>query len=682
MKMKQAFSISAVAIAVSGAMGMAHAQTPPTPDRDITDIEKIVVIGEKANRSLKDTTSSISVLTEEELNNTQFKSVSDALSEIANVVVPSGGLPDIRGVSGNGAAGGFNSISGGAKGRVTTLIDGVAQPFVADLSGDTGMWDIQQIEVYRGPQSTSNGRNSIAGGIYIKTKDPSQQWEGAARVGYRNQDQYIDTAGVISGPVVEDTLAFRLSVQQLNAETITDETGYESNPPEYDLNEIKTQRVRAKLLWTPTSDWSVMLSHTYNSEEGDTGRVYYELENLEDYNRIFFRDIDTEASTTTLTTQYTYSPNLSFDVLVSYMDYEWGFDSYETTKEAEQQLIFDETNITIDAKMNFALSNGNVNGFVGFYYFERDHDVLSTGAYPYNGDDDSDSVALYGEANFSLSKKVNIIAGARVEREKQNRHFIYDPIDSTLDEDTDIFLPKLAVQYAWSPQTTLSVSARKGYNAAGGALNFTAQEYYYYDEEKVNTFELSSRTQFEHGKGFFSANLFYNDYDGFQALSSTRFIVNMPKVTTYGAEMELHASVTDNMDINGGIGLLHSEIKDAGEDYPDVDGNELNSAPSFNANIGTTYWFTDDFKIGASVRYIGEYFGDFTNTSERVAGDYTLVRLNANYTYDNWLFTAYIDNAFDETAIISQEPVSSSYPAGYASISDPRNVGFSATYQF
>ncbi|KTF07147.1 TonB-dependent receptor, partial [marine sediment metagenome] len=75
-------------------------------------------------------------------------------------------MPDIRGVSGNGGAGGFNSISGGAKGRVSTLIDGVAQPFVADLSGDSGMWDLQQIEVFRGPQSTSNGRNSIAGSVF------------------------------------------------------------------------------------------------------------------------------------------------------------------------------------------------------------------------------------------------------------------------------------------------------------------------------------------------------------------------------------------------------------------------------------------------------------------------------------------------------------------------------------
>ena len=681
--MRNAFpsSLSMIAMAISTVGFTANAQNVQVPDGSVEEIEKIVVLGEKANRTLKDSTSSISVLTADEINNTQYKSVSDALSEIANVVTLSGALPDIRGVSGNGGAGGFNSIAGGAKGRVSTLIDGVAQPFVADLSGDSGMWDLQQIEVFRGPQSTSNGRNSIAGSVFIKTNDPSFDWEGAARVGYRNKDQYIDTAGVISGPIIEDELAFRLSVQTLNADTITNGEGFETNPPDYDIDEIETQRVRAKLKWQPSDDLSFMLTHTYNNEEGDTGRIYYELENLDERNRIFFRDIETEISTTSLLTEYAINDNFSFDLILAYMDYQWGFDSYEASDEAEQTLVFDETNTTVDAKLNFAFSDGETTGFIGFYYFEREQDILSTGAFPYYGDDDSESIALYTEANFTLSDKLTLTAGGRLERESQDRHFVYDPIDDVYIEDTNIFLPKLALTYDVDGSTTLGISARKGYNAAGGALNFTAQEYYYYDEEEVYTYELSSRTSLSNNT-FISANLFYNDYSGFQALSSTRFITNMPEVTTYGLEAELHTNLTDDLQLNAGIGLLNSEITDAGENYPDVDGNELNSAPSFNANVGAKYWLNDTFNVGVSVRYIGEYFGDFSNTEERVAGDYTLVRLTAGYETDNWSVTAFVDNLFDETAIVTQEPVSARNPAGYAAIADPRNVGVSATYKF
>ncbi|GAA0360398.1 TonB-dependent receptor [Bowmanella denitrificans] len=676
---KQCLSLAA-AIAACFASPMASAAE--TPDKADKKLETIVVIGEKTNRTLKDTTSSVSVLSEEALNSTQFKSITEAISDIPNIVAPSGAVPDIRGVSGNGAAGGFNSISGGAKGRVSTLIDGVAEPFVADLTGDSGIWDVEQIEIYRGPQSTSNGRNSIGGSIYIKTKDPSEVWEGAVRVGYRNQDSYVDTSAVISGPLIEDTLAFRVSAQMLDANTITDDTGYVGNPPDYDLNEIKTRRFRGKLQWTVQDDLTFLLSHSTNNEKGDTGRVYYKADDLSKFSRLYFRNIETDVATTSLRADYKINQNMSLDVLLAYMDYEWGFDSYEPTPEAQQQLSFDEHNLTLDAKLNFGLQSDNLSGFIGLAYFERDHDVVSTGAYLYQGDDKSDSLALYGEVDFALSERLDLILGARLERESQVRNFVYGPIDSDLDNDTNIFLPKLVLQYQAAQHTTIALSARKGYNAAGGALNFTAQEYYYFGEEKVNTFEFSTRSSFADGHVFLRSNLFYNDYEGYQALSSNRFIVNMKDVATYGAELELSANLTPELEISAGLGLLRTDIKDAGEDYPDVDGNELNSAPKLTANIGAKYWLTNALNVGVSASHVDKYYGDFANTQERIAGDYNLVRLYASYQNSNWLISAFVNNVLDEEAFLSQEPASGRYPTGYVSVVDPRNVGVSATYSF
>ena len=80
-------------MAISTVGFTANAQNVPAPDGSVEEIEKIVVLGEKANRTLKDSTSSISVLTADEINNTQYKSVSDALSEIANVVTLSAHCP-------------------------------------------------------------------------------------------------------------------------------------------------------------------------------------------------------------------------------------------------------------------------------------------------------------------------------------------------------------------------------------------------------------------------------------------------------------------------------------------------------------------------------------------------------------------------------------------------------------
>jgi iron complex outermembrane receptor protein len=645
-------------------------------------LQAITVTGERIERSLKDTTSSVSVISEEQLKTTQPQTISDAISEISNVVTLSGAVPDIRGVSGNGAAGGFNSISGGAKARVSTLVDGVAVPFVADLTGDSGLWDVEQIEVFRGPQSTSNGRNSIGGSIIVKTKDPTFDWESEGRLGRRNKNNYIDTAAMVSGPIIEDTLAFRVSAQRIDGETYTSDKEYETNPADYELNELITERLRTKLLWTPSEKLDVLASYSSNNETGDSGRIYYSADDPWKYERIYFRDIETESDTSSVKVGYEFNDNLSVDVLAAYMEYKWGFDTYEASDSAEQRLVFDEQNTTLDAKINLGTHDDLIYGFIGLAYFERSQDIISTGAYIYNGNDESESKAVYGELNYAFTNRLKLIAGGRVEREAQLRHFSYPPIviDAVLDEGKTITLPKLALQYAVSNDTTIAVSARKGYNAAGGALNFSAGEYYYFDDETVNTYETSIRSSMNDGKVNLSANLFYNDYDGYQALSSTRFIVNMDEVVTYGAEFETFIMLGSNLELTTGLGLLRTEIKDAGEEYPDAKGNELNSAPEITANLGAKLWITHALNVGAAANYVDQFFGDFENTEERIAGNYTLVRLNASYEMDHWLVAAFVNNLFDKKAYLTKEPPGGRYPTGYAAIVDPRTFGISVTY--
>ena len=481
---------------------------------------------------------------------------------------------------------------------------------------------------------------------------------------------------------VEDKGGLRRSEKYLDAETSKDDREFPGNPADYDLNEIKTDRLKAKLLWVPSQNSKLLFSHSINHERGDTGRIYYSAVDPSQHQRIFFRDIDTDSETTSLRFDYQFNDSISLDLLAAYMDYQWGFDSYEATPAAQQYLDIDEESLTLDAKINFGQNNEVLNGFLGLAYFEREQDITSTGAFAYGGDDESDSKSLYGEVSYTFAEDWELILGARLERESQLRNFSYAPITAQLDQSKTIFLPKIVLQYAISDATTLGISARRGYNAAGGALNFAAQEYYFFDEETVNTYEASVRSSFADGDINFSANLFYNDYDGYQALSSTRFIVNMDKVTTYGAELELIARPAGNIELSAGLGYLHTKINDAGAGYSAADGNELNSAPEFTANLGLKYRLNSAFTVGISANYIDRYYGDFTNTKARVAGGYTLTRLNASYESDNWLVSAFVNNLLDEDEFVTREPASGSYPTGYVSVVDPRNIGVSVTYSF
>ena len=89
-------------------------------------------------------------------------------------------------------------------------IDGRTVTFNEFVNSTEGLWDVDHVEVFRSPQTTTQGVNSIAGAIFIHTADPTYDFEGRARLiggaGDRRQ-----ASAVISGPLIGDQLAFRVS---------------------------------------------------------------------------------------------------------------------------------------------------------------------------------------------------------------------------------------------------------------------------------------------------------------------------------------------------------------------------------------------------------------------------------------------------------------------------------------
>lgn len=114
---------------------------------------------------------------------------------------------------------------------VAVLIDGVLQ--VNSRSFDQGLFDIESIEVLRGPQGALYGRNATQGAIIINTKAPSDEFEGYVQGTYGRGDEYA-IEGSVSGPIIEDKLAIRLSARYYDLDgyfdnvTLNDEVGFAS----------------------------------------------------------------------------------------------------------------------------------------------------------------------------------------------------------------------------------------------------------------------------------------------------------------------------------------------------------------------------------------------------------------------------------------------------------------------
>ena len=133
---------------------------------------------------------------------------------------------------------------------VAVIVDGVQQVNPAQFNQE--LFDIEQIEVLKGPQGGLYGRNAIGGAIVIRTRQPTDEFEGKVRAGVDNGFGYW-LRGSVSGPI-SDTLRFRLAGSWYDTEGFIDNPflGEEADP-------VEDLALRGTLLWTPSSNFSADL---------------------------------------------------------------------------------------------------------------------------------------------------------------------------------------------------------------------------------------------------------------------------------------------------------------------------------------------------------------------------------------------------------------------------------------
>ena len=189
-------------------------------------LQEIVVTGERVPRTRFETASSVAVTTGEAVESLSGADrVEQVLALTPNVQLGSGAVgPTIRGQDSTGVLRDLPSFLGGTRPRATLQVDGRAVSFNEFVFGLASVWDVEQVEVFRSPQTTTQGRNSIGGAIFVETRDPGYDWEGRVRVLGGNYDTWQGSA-VISGPLVADQLAFRIAGDLRRSHTSSEISG-------------------------------------------------------------------------------------------------------------------------------------------------------------------------------------------------------------------------------------------------------------------------------------------------------------------------------------------------------------------------------------------------------------------------------------------------------------------------
>lgn len=333
-------------------------------------LEEIIVTGQKTSRSLQDTAASVAVVTDIAMEEQGIRDFYEVMERTANISAQPGVTFNIRGIDA------FN-VSGSGNSYLTSVyIDGAVMPYRLIQQGAFSTWDLQQVEVLRGPQSTLQGRNSLAGAVIMNSKNPSHEWDAKFRIG-GGQDGRREAAFAFGGSIVEDQLAFRLAGEQRQWD------GYNFNPTRNDNPDFfDAKNLRAKLLWEPSSvpEFSALLSYSYT--EADEGTRYTNTPPAGispfDYRIKTHNDPITEFTETdifTLELSYELSDNWTFKSISTYTDADYGYlwdgDAGPTPGSTLDDKRVDETT---SQEFRLSFEYEKFQGLIGAYYSDLDVD--------------------------------------------------------------------------------------------------------------------------------------------------------------------------------------------------------------------------------------------------------------------------------------------------------------------
>ncbi|MEM9530591.1 MAG: TonB-dependent receptor [Pseudomonadota bacterium] len=648
-----------------------HTQATGAEDIVEEEIEEIVVTGTKRNLSLQDTQTSVALITGDQIEEQALFNVEDIILRTANVATDASGALNnlsIRGITLIGV--GFT----GTGATANVYVDGSPNSFNAN-QGAANLWDVAQVEILRGPQSTVQGRNALAGAVVINTADPEYEFGTAARVLVGNEDNRQYSA-MITGPIIDDRLAFRVAVDQREIDFGV--TNLDTGNNTRFRDELTA---RAKLLWEPTDALRLEFIYSYvDTEFGEFNTVNSPVSAVDPT----FSDFDPFGSTT-------FGPRerFEFNEVQRYtldatwdLNDRWTLHAIGTHEDSQRDTNFgslgvgDAPDDTFTAELRASFDYGKLTGWIGAYYFDTDgafgggfNFAPSTFGFPTIPPDGfvifdtfqkdaTENKAIFADISYDINERWSVSFGGRLDDEKFSDTgttgeatlgpggCVIDPVvpglggfpctvifpptsEDVPDAEFDAFLPRASLVHRFNDQKSLSFTVARGYRAGGSYLYAppgAVPETRTFDPEYLNNFELAFRSEWLDGTLFLNANAFFSDWEDQQVTipgPSGAFFdadtLNVGGAELYGLEVELRHAVSDAFDWFLTLGLLETEFTN----FPfavDSTGTPSNPAdPQFANLAGNQFNSAPQVNLAAGFNYdFGNGF--FVNGNASYAG--------------------------------------------------------------
>jgi iron complex outermembrane receptor protein len=626
-----------LAIGLTLSLAAAHAQaqesTEPAPAAEASrTLETVQVTARKREETLQEVPVAVTAFTAEALDKLNVRDLSDLGAQVPNLTIyaargsSSTITAYIRGI-------GQSDPLWGVDPGVGIYLDDVyiARPQGALLD----VFDVERIEVLRGPQGTLYGKNTIGGAIKYISRGLTSETEGMAQLTVGNYGQ-LDAKAAIGGSFDErDTLRGRLAVASLNRDGFGENTITGDDVSDKNILAMRGQLgayVTEDLNFQFAIDWMDDQSGVRGAQMLAPNRFtpgFPPMDDRYDVRNGMPNINDTNMLGMSAAANWRINDDWNFKYVVAKRESETETNiDFDTTPVAiaDVKAFYEDEQVSNEFQLNYD-AGGRHRGVMGIYLFdgEAGGQVLNNFFGLLFGDTQgtvyTESVAVYADWSFDLSEQWNLDVGARwTDEDKRavvlNRGYsdatYTTPISVVADFDKTInftnFAPKISLGYQATDDILVYGLATRGFKSGG--YNIRAQATAVprsaepFDDEVVDSFELGTKMAFMDQTLFLNLSAFHNKYEDIQLSVFTSFdsngdgtddaffgdFTNAGKGTVQGLEVEYQWLPTRNWLISGNLAFLDAEYDEfiyAGIDIADE--QEFTNAPEFSGAINVEY---------------------------------------------------------------------------------------------
>lgn len=634
-------------LTLNGATGI----NPDSSANKNVPLDEIVVTDFKQNkRNL--TSTAVSTINVQQLHNQQIVNLKELTAVMPNFYMPDYGSYAntpvyIRGIGtkSKGSAVGF-------------YVDGV--PHFESSAFNIDLSDIAAVNVFRGPQGTLYGRNTIAGIINVYTHNPLDYQRTRIKVGYGRYNDFIAQASNYA------KISEKFGISTVASYHHNDGmfTNHFLNEKADKLNEGEG---RVGFYWRPTTNWLLHLNSTLTYSE-QNGYPYAPYDIVKDellpisYNRnSTYRRL---ISSTGLNAQYennhiSFNSQTSYQFIKSHQGLDQDFtpqDVYFVDNSYHQNMLSQELTLKSNDKGRYQWIIGlfgmllHSNQFAETSYFTRDFSTPTTYKNPTAG------YAIYHQSSYNIWRGMSATVGLRFDYEHAKTTYNQDKTTLSTGVTTHAkdfvssasfrqFTPKFTLQYLTNKDNLYYISITRGYKPGGFNTIFKTDAERTYDPEYSWNYEVGTRLKFLNGRLTAEADLFYIDWRHMQTTYTVpgvgNVIANAGHTDSKGFELSLAYHPIKSLQLNLNYGYTHARYleykKSAREDFS---GNRLPMVPNHTLSLNGTYtimpagWF-DKIIFNTGLTGLGRiYWAD-----DNIVRQNFYATLNAKVSLTKGIFT-------------------------------------------